>query len=94
MSVLNLTVLLGLEPSASGKSALVVADAGDTTIGLAVEAVGDVVELEMSDLNAGPVNMNLGRAEYVQGLFADGVVLLNLRALLADPRVTVDDATN
>lgn len=91
VSVLDLAALLGLESGGTTEAALVVAQAGDANIGFRIEAVGEVIELPMSQLNPVPSNMNLAYAEYIQGICHDGTALLNMNVLLNDPHIVVDD---
>ncbi len=94
VSVLDLAAVLGVEGANNdAESALVVAAAADANIGLRVEVVGEVVDLAISQMNPVPPNMNLAQAEYLQGIFPDGTALLNLKAVLDDKRLVVDDAT-
>ena len=95
VSVLDLAVLLGLERGEdTEETGLVVAQAGETTIGFRVEAVGEVIELQISQMNSVPANMNVSHVECIQGIFPDGTALLNMTAILEDPRIIVDETTN
>lgn len=94
ISVLDLAAVLGLESGNASECGLVIADAGDSSIGFRVPTIGEVVDLPMSQMNPIPANMNVGQAEYLQGIFPDGTALLNLQAVLEDPRLVVDDSNN
>jgi purine-binding chemotaxis protein CheW len=92
LTVLDLAALLGLESSNnSAESAMLVTEADDGSIGFRVEAIGEVVELPMSQVNPVPTNMNIAQAEYLQGIFPDGTALLNLKAILNDSRLIIDE---
>ncbi len=93
LSVVDLGTLLGLptREDAAG-AALVVVDAGDASIGFRVEAVGEIVELALSSMNPITATMNLNQAQYLRGIFADGIALLDVRAILDDPRLADDES--
>lgn len=95
VSVLDLAAVMGVESGGNNaEAALVVAAASDANIGFRVEMVGEVVDLARSQMNAVPPNMNLAQMDYLQGIFPDGTALLNLKALLEDKRLIVDDTSN
>lgn len=94
VSVLDLAAVLGVEgTSNAAEAALVVAATSDANIGFRVEMVGEVVDLAVNQMNPVPPNMNLAQADYLQGIFPDGTALLNLKAVLDDKRLIVDDTT-
>lgn len=94
VSVLELSAILGVERTEnSSENALVVAEAGDASIGFRAQAVGEVVELPLNEMNPVPANMNLAHPEYLRGIFSDGVALLDLKSILEDERLKVDEAT-
>ena len=95
VSVLDLAAFLGLDSyDHTGGATLVVARAGDASIGFVVEAIGEVIELPMSQINFVSANMNLDQADSIQGIFPDGSVLLNMKAVLEDPRLVIDESIN
>lgn len=95
VSVLDLASLLGLGNSPDAfESAIVVANADGSSIGFRVDAVGEVAELAMSQMELIPANANLSRPDYLQGVFPDGTALLNLTAILADPHLIIDESSN
>jgi purine-binding chemotaxis protein CheW len=95
ISVLDLAAILGLESSGhNAQAALVLAEAGDTSVGFRIETVGEVVELQMNEINPVPANMNYEQAGYLVGLFPDGTAVLNMQAILDDPHLVVDESTD
>lgn len=92
VSVLDLGALMGLGGLESESGAMLVVDNAGGSIGMHVEAIGEVVELPMSQLNPIPSSMSLEHQEYFQGVFHDGTALLDVRKLLADPRIQVDQS--
>ena len=91
VSVLDLRAILGLK-SEGITGAMFVTETKAGSIGLCVEAIGEVVELPLNQLNDTPTNINVDHLEYFQGIFLDGTALLNVTAILADPRLMVDDS--
>ena len=94
ITALDLAVLLGQESRTEAvASILLVADISDTAIGFRVEGITDVVELCINDMNPVPANMNLAQSQYLRGIFPDGVALLDMKAVLDDPRLVVDETS-
>ncbi len=92
LSVVDLGMLLGLPSRETAGAALVVAEAGDVSIGFRVEAIDEIVELEMSRMNPITPTMNLGQGQYLRGIFPDGIALLDVSAILDDPRLADDES--
>ncbi|MCA0456532.1 MAG: chemotaxis protein CheW [Chloroflexi bacterium] len=92
ISVLNLGSVLGLKTETILHGAMLVTETQNGSIGLCVEAVGEAVELPLNQMNPTPTNLNLDHPEYFQGIFLDGTALLHIHAILADPRLIVDDS--
>lgn len=93
LSVVDLGLLLGLPGGDdSADAALIVAEADDDSIGFRVEAIDEIVELALSSLNPITPTMNLGQAQYLRGIFPDGTALLDVNAILDDPRLAGDGA--
>ena len=65
--------------------------AGDINIGFHVEAIGEVIELSVSDMTPVSPTINLTHPEYLQGIFPGGTGLLNIEAILQDPRLVIDE---
>jgi purine-binding chemotaxis protein CheW len=91
ISVLDLAVILGAEGADVNQTALIVTEAEGASIGLRIENLGDVVELSMADLNPVSDHMGLLYPEYFLGIFPDGIALLDVAAIVNDPRLNVDD---
>ena len=91
LSVVDLGMLLGLPSREAESAALVVAEAGDTSLGFRVEAIDEIVELALSRLNPITPTMNLGQGQYLRGIFPDGIALLDVHAILNDPRLADDE---
>lgn len=94
ISVLDLAVLLGLQSSDRTTSGvLVVVQADDITVGFHVEAIGEVIELSANEMAPISPTINLSHPEYFHGIFPDGTGLLNITAILHDPRLVLDEST-
>lgn len=94
VSVLDLASLMGLGITTSESGAMLVIDNAGGSLGMRVEAIGEVVELPLNQMNDIPANMNLDHQDYFRGVFLDGTALLNVNVLLADRRLQIDEATS
>ena len=93
--VINLAAVLSLpESPLPDRQTLVVAGNERMTVALAVDALGEAMTVRASELAPLPPNLAVAHAEYVQGLLPDGTALLDLQAILDDPALIVDGATN
>lgn len=98
IAVLDLGTLLDVPGSSDAASTLVVASAhggiahqGGVTVGLRVEAVGDVIAYAVNSVAPVPANLDTQHAAYLQGVLATGATLLDIAALLDDPALVVTD---
>ena len=95
LSVVDLGTLLGLPRSEdTDGAALVIAETDDSSIGFRVEAIDEIVELALSSMNPITPAMNFGQAHYLRGIFPDGIALLDVSAILDDPRLADDETLN
>lgn len=99
LSVIDLPVFLGLssiERSAQSKIMVVTntdpkSEAVNMELGLLVDDVMDVITVYRDDIEP-PLTTHVGaRAEYIHGVTADLLVVLNLNALLSDKRLIVHE---
>lgn len=91
VSVLYMSSLLGLKVEIALRAAMFVVEAEAGSIGICVESIGEVLDLPMKQMNTTPTNLNLDHPEYFQGIFLDGTALINVHAILSDPRIIVDE---
>lgn len=94
VSVIDLAALMGLPTHSDDSCALVVAESGDIRVGFRIESIGDVVELTMNQMGPVPSNINFASMECLVGIFPDGITLLDVKAILNDPRMVVDEAAS
>jgi chemotaxis signal transduction protein len=66
----------------------VVAQAGDVSVGLRVDAIGEIAEFDRRTLNPAAGS---AAGECLEGIFAEGVGLLSVQAILGDGRLLVSD---
>lgn len=94
MPVLDLAILLAVPGEARREArSLVVASTHDLTVAFTVEQIGEVVSLMRQDLK--PVTgQPSGLASHLQGVLADGTVLLDVAALLSDPELIIDEVVS
>jgi purine-binding chemotaxis protein CheW len=87
--VLDLAHLLDVGGTARETSRmLVVATDDDVTMAFQADAVGDVINIFSREVNLPPGGAGQ-QMNYVQGILSDGAALLNIRAILSDPALSV-----
>jgi purine-binding chemotaxis protein CheW len=84
LPVLDLAVLLNVPREDTERRALIVVSDSDSSVALAVEAVGEVTTFLKQDLTSIP-------GAYLQGVMQDGVAVLDVAAILGDPALVVDE---
>jgi chemotaxis signal transduction protein len=77
--------------SAADKRALLIVSNADFSLGLSVEAVGDVETIVVSSLQPVPAVLN---HVYLRNVLPNGTALLDLDAILNDPALIVDETVN
>jgi purine-binding chemotaxis protein CheW len=92
--VLDLAVVLNVPPVATdGAKSLLVIARGDLIMALRVDDVGEIEMLTVRTLIPLPSDGRILASEvYLQGMFPNGATLLDVDALLNDPRLVVDHA--
>jgi purine-binding chemotaxis protein CheW len=88
--VLDLATLLGVPGKQSQADILVQAVHEDMNVAFLVERVGETVSLSLAEMAPIPEIMDVDRVDYLQGTFADGTILLDMAAILADPSLEPD----
>jgi purine-binding chemotaxis protein CheW len=82
--------LLGLAGERpAGRVQVVVLGAERADLGLAVDAADEVIGLRTDQLHAAPDSLAPARRELLRGVMQDGLILLDGRRLMADPRLVV-----
>lgn len=85
--IVDFAVKLGITPTAvTERSAIVVTNVNDRTIGLMVDRVSDILTVSVSELQPVPAAANCAAVGYAEGIFArekDMICLLNLDAIFA-----------
>jgi purine-binding chemotaxis protein CheW len=87
VTVLDLAVLLGMEGSQNELATLVVVEGEDFSVGLRVEHVSEVTLLDLETLTPASV---LLQSTHLEGVLPDSTALLDLKALLNDPALIVE----
>lgn len=64
---------------------------GDTELGFLADAVLDVRALPAGAIRPAPATLTGIRAEYLHGVTADGLIVLDVAAILSDKRILVDE---
>ena len=70
---------------------LVVASDNDVTMAFRADMVGDVMNIFSREVNLPPINGAGQQMNYIQGILSDGSALLNIRAILSDPALSVSE---
>ena len=88
MPVFDLATLLKV-PSEQTKQALIVASSNGNSVAFCVETVGESRTAQVNELQPVPPFLN---ETYLKGIFADGMAMLNMEAIINDPALIVDEA--
>jgi purine-binding chemotaxis protein CheW len=89
--VIDLAVLLGVPDNGSpNTTGIIVMTNENVTIALRVDEIGNAIRMRAGDLAPVSELFDLAKTEYVQGTLPDGTILLNVEAILKDPRLIVD----
>jgi len=92
LSVLDLHRFLGLQGVATGGQAQVIAvSAAGLELGLVASEVRTVTTLPVASLGPALPTTGMTAAQYTRGVTSDLLVLLDLQALLQDPRIVVQE---
>ncbi len=95
LPVLDLPALLGM-PAANGLATetapLVILDGGELSVALRVDEIGSIEPLPAMNPASVPTNLELARPAYLTGISPDGIALLDVKTLLNDPALIVNDA--
>jgi purine-binding chemotaxis protein CheW len=95
LPVVDLGVLLGVpSPAAGSHAALVVVSEGDLNLAFRVDEIGAVQALSTTSLTPLAANLDLTHSAYLKGMLSDGSVLLDVKAILADPALVVNETIN
>ena len=86
LPVVDLAILLGVPGEAVKRSLLIISN-DEFSLGLSVEAVGDVITILTSTLQPVPTALN---HVYLRAVLPNGTSLLDLEAILNDPSLIVD----
>jgi purine-binding chemotaxis protein CheW len=91
--VIDLGTLLGVPGEPEGDTfALIFIDSDDMNVAFKVDAIGNAGELRAEQLTPIPETVNIERPAYLRGALPDGTILLDMKAILSDPALIVDEA--
>jgi purine-binding chemotaxis protein CheW len=92
VTVLDLRPFLGVPAASPSESTRLVVLGGDVPeLALVADAVEGLAEADLARLAPAPESAARARPEYVRGVTASGVAVLDGAAILRDPRLVVDD---
>lgn len=91
--VIDLARLLSIpaEATASTSTGIIVVTNEDVTMAFRVDAIGDAIQVRVNELAPISGLFDLAETAYLQGTLPDGTILLNMDAILNDPRLIVDE---
>lgn len=90
--VIDLKKFFGLpEPGITDLHRVLLLRGADIEIGLLADAVEGVHAISLEGLQPSLPTMSGIRGEYLRGITADRLVILDAEAILADPRIVVDE---
>jgi len=94
ISILDLSHLLDVPGNDDGKdqNVLIVVSNETMRLGYRVDQIGEVRNFAKDELASVPANFDNGA--YVKHILPDGTALLDIDALLDDPRIIVDETLN
>jgi purine-binding chemotaxis protein CheW len=89
VTVIDLSKKLGLDPgSISNKSRISIAQWREEHIGLLIDSISDVIDIERNKLTSAPAAMHGTRGGYIDSVYQSGqqlIAILNLKAVLQIP---------
>jgi purine-binding chemotaxis protein CheW len=95
ISLIDLRRFLGLASSGLTEQSKIIVISSEgpdgLEIGLLSDEVADVLTIFQADLEPALATQSLGRAEFMQGITADMLVVLNIQALLQDERLIINE---
>jgi purine-binding chemotaxis protein CheW len=92
LPVLDLGSFVGFGARAASETGRVVClEVGPMTFGLLADAVTGVAQVQAEELASRPERDQGGRRTFLRGLSADGVAVLDVEALAADPRLVINE---
>ena len=91
LTVLDTKQLLGLPPEDRPTHKLVVLRHAETQIGFLIDEIVGVSPVALKELQRPLTTMPAEQARRISGLTGDPMVLIDVEALLVDPRIVVDE---
>ena len=92
--VLDLATVLNVPPSADVPKSLLMIVRDELSVVFQVNTVGDIATILVNSIEPMPSGGQILASEiYLQGIFANGITLLNIEAILNDPALIVDHAS-
>lgn len=92
LSLLDISKLLGIQREGiTDLMQVIVVEAAGLRVGILANQIGEVTRIPLADLQEPPATVNGLSARYIKGVTVDGLILLDLEAVLGDERVIVND---
>jgi purine-binding chemotaxis protein CheW len=92
ISLLDLKTILGLPDSGlSPSSGVIILESPSMEFGLLADEIQGLAAIPLSSLQAALPTLTGARAEYLKGVTAEGVVLLDAEKLLSNKKLVIDE---
>ncbi len=92
LSLLDLSKFLGIhQEGITDLMRIILVEAAGLRIGILANQVGEVTHIPLADLQEPPATINGLSARYVKGVTEEGLILLDLQAVLGDKRIIINE---
>ncbi len=92
LSLLDISKFLGIrQEGITDLMQIIVVEAAGLKVGVLANQVGEVTQIPLADLQEPPATVNGLSARYIKGVTLDGLILLDLEAVLGDGRIIIND---
>lgn len=92
LSLLDISKFLGIRREGiTDLMQIIVVEAAGLKIGILANQVGEVTQIPLADLQEPPATVNGLSARYIKGVTLEGLILLDLEAILGDERIIIND---
>jgi purine-binding chemotaxis protein CheW len=91
ISLLDLKTILGLPDSGLPSSGVIILQSPSMEFGLLADEIQGLAAIPLSSLQAALPTLTGARAEYLKGVTAEGVVLLDAGKLLSNKKLVIDE---
>ncbi len=92
LSLLDISKFLGIQREGiTDLMHVIVVEAAGLKIGILANQVGEVIRIPLVDFQEPPATIHGLSARYIKGVTREGLILLDLEAVLSDERIIIND---